>query len=389
METFDAVKTEKSNAMQRFRHVRKLAVLFRFLEACFALCLLSWLSARLPFAVRFSGDCFRHASVVLVSPLFVFLLGNVIVLTLLAKSGSFSGRTPAAGESPGVDLYDEFLKSSSENRQRIGTESPPPLQRGPTTDEVMFEDKAVCVVHTYTDGRRSERSLSERFPRAEKAAQMRRCETEVEKKGGECGGGMSELEMSSEEFRRKIEAFIAKQQRFRREEFMAIILQSKTIPEHQNSKSPNSGPCWLCSACPKKKYLHVENFNSYKMCGVTHQLMASTALLGVSSFTNNPHPKQRIPSEESSRFSTHRNQTPKITRWVAAVLKGWIGVARCSAGIIGMFPTCLVAVALSGGDAACSFTHASLSRAAGSREDGKHNRMGKALSLTHLHQSRV
>ncbi|XP_058092025.1 uncharacterized protein LOC131237940 [Magnolia sinica] len=231
----DTVKEEKAIAMKRYRQIRKIAILFRFLEACLALFFLSWFSTRLPVAVKISGDYFRHISVVVVSPFFVFLVGNAIILTLVVKSGQFSGHA-STGNSSGGDLYDEFLKNS-ENRHKMSTDSPP----SSSPEEVVYEDKSVCVVHSYADmdkdtdtdpKRPYQRSFSEKLRTVEKMPELRRSETEIVWRVDESSESAADLlcsesDMSNdEEFRRKIEAFIAKQQRFQREESMAIVLQN-------------------------------------------------------------------------------------------------------------------------------------------------------------------
>ncbi|OVA06213.1 protein of unknown function DUF4408 [Macleaya cordata] len=243
----DNVKAEKANAMRRYRRLRKIANLFRFFEICLVLMFLSWFSTQLPTALRISGDYFQNLSVFIVSPKFVFLVGNAIILTLFAKSGKFPGQNSTSSGS-GTDLYDEFIKNS-ESSQRIGTDVSLSLS---TPEEVVFHDKQtvyeessvmnthtpdIATVTAATDKKIYRRTQSENLNHAisEKPTvrELRRSETEkcrkVEnpRKKSEKVSGFEE-EMSNDEFRRKIEEFIAKQMRFHREESMAIVLQNKS-----------------------------------------------------------------------------------------------------------------------------------------------------------------
>lgn len=207
---------EKAIAMRRYRRIRKIAIFFRFLEACLALFFLTWFSSRLPIAAKSSGDFFRQLCIFLISPRFVFFFGNAIVLTLFFKSGQFSGRSPAGGSS-GIDLYDEFLKNS-ESHPKIRAE-----------EEIVYETKNVILENpkTRSDTRKEyRRSVSEGFPAEKGREALRRSETEVGGRAMESGGSApeaGELSREDEEFRRTIEEFIAKQKRFRREESMAIV----------------------------------------------------------------------------------------------------------------------------------------------------------------------
>ncbi|KAF5196276.1 tRNA-methyltransferase non-catalytic subunit trm6MTase subunit [Thalictrum thalictroides] len=140
----DNVKVEKANAMMKYNRLKKIADLFRFFEICVVLILLSWFSTRVPVTFRVLSDYFRHICVVVVSPCFVFLLGNVIVLTLFLKSGQFG--QSSTGISSGTDLYDEFVKNSC-NRDKIRSDissSVPEINISPPISEVItVEEKEI------------------------------------------------------------------------------------------------------------------------------------------------------------------------------------------------------------------------------------------------------
>lgn len=104
------LKTEKSNKIMKHRQLRKIANLLRYVEMCVVLVLISRASFQhLPVALKISSEYF---SGFMVSPRFVFLIGNVIIIALFAQSGQFSGKT-----TPEPDFYLEFLQNSTVNQE--------------------------------------------------------------------------------------------------------------------------------------------------------------------------------------------------------------------------------------------------------------------------------
>lgn len=228
---FDNVKAEKAKAMRRFNRLRSLAKAFRFLELLSALLFLAWTFERLPFAVKISGEFLLKLGGVVTSPLFVFLVSNVIIVTLIAKSGIFS-----AVNNVDSKIYDEII-NNAENRSKSECQK-----------EVLYQDKEI-ISEASIDTLSSEETEPEPEPdsefemdyprvyrrsKSEKLAirksweevtkELRRSETEkcrkVENMDGEL---VPEDELSNEEFQRTIEDFIAKQLRFRREESLSIV----------------------------------------------------------------------------------------------------------------------------------------------------------------------
>ena len=237
------IKAEKANAMLiRHSQLRRLANLLRLVEALVVLVLVSRLSLTIPHAVKNSGGLLRDLSAVLFGPRFVFVIGNLIVVVLFAKSGQFSPKKKLPLHD---DLYDEFLRRSGEKK---------------ATADHSHNNK---VVSRSTFGR----SKSEVFSPAGRAKRssrvLRRSETEKfgnidgeyckvvsdqnQKSGGDNGNDHEIVKveedvdtkkkkkqclypedlMSGEEFRLKVEAFIARQQRFRsmEEEFSSDDLE--------------------------------------------------------------------------------------------------------------------------------------------------------------------
>ncbi|KAL1544241.1 hypothetical protein AAHA92_21117 [Salvia divinorum] len=169
---FDNIKMEKANTISRYRSVKRITTLFRVVELLvFAIVVSRFSTAKL------SGEYFRSISVALISPRFVFLLGNAIVLILFFKSGQLS-----AQDGEGIaDFYDEFVEKCRKNEEKK-----------------VFDD---CKVISTKMCRSSSEKLAVHGGR-----KLTRSKTEAAE------------EMSSEEFRRTVEAFIARQQRFLREE---------------------------------------------------------------------------------------------------------------------------------------------------------------------------
>ncbi|KAF3441001.1 hypothetical protein FNV43_RR19287 [Rhamnella rubrinervis] len=235
---FYDVKAEKASAMQRYHRLRSLTKLFRLAELCVALLFLSWTFTRLPFAVKISGEYFRKLFSVIVSPLFVFMFCNAIIVSLIAKSGRFSGQNRSAANNVETELYEEIIKNSSE---RTRSESESDRQSTAIEEEIVYDDKQIIseVSSTATEEevdtddtdsdpisdhpKAYRRTQSEKFNREcyEKPhGELRRAQTEELKSGDD--------ELSDEEFNRTVEDFIAKQLRFRREESLSIVLPDQS-----------------------------------------------------------------------------------------------------------------------------------------------------------------
>ncbi|PIN03804.1 hypothetical protein CDL12_23672 [Handroanthus impetiginosus] len=111
---FHDIKVEKANAILRYRRIQRIATLFRFVEVFVFLIILSRFSAQFAFSLKLSGEYFRGISVTLISPRFVFLIGNAIVIVLFLKSGRFS---PKNGEKID-DLYEEYVEKCRQNQNQ-------------------------------------------------------------------------------------------------------------------------------------------------------------------------------------------------------------------------------------------------------------------------------
>lgn len=221
-------KTEKANAIKKHRQIQKIASFFRLIEICLILALISRFSIQLPVAVKNSNNYFRDLTVILVSPHFVFVIGNVIVITLFARSGQFSGQDPN-GKNSGTKLYEEFVEKSekSQGMHKYETES--------TEKRVTYvEYKVTEDTGTGLERKNYQRSQSEKYrrPNCNKSCrELRRSATEkcrrsaIDSAKGLEKKSCPEDNMSNEEFRCTIEAFIERQKRFRIDEENSYILE--------------------------------------------------------------------------------------------------------------------------------------------------------------------
>ncbi|KAK3195453.1 hypothetical protein Dsin_026763 [Dipteronia sinensis] len=193
---------------------------FRLIEICVVLLVVSRFSSQLPLAVKNSGGYFRELTIFIVSPRFVFVVGNLIVITLFAKSGQFSTQD-SPGKNSGSDLIKEFVEKSEKTHN---------IHR----QEIEYREKqSICAEKVASDEiKHYKRSQSENLRRVscnKPCGELRRSETEKCRKISNSGReklvkkSHPEDEMSNEEFRRTIEAFIARQQKFRREEEHSVI----------------------------------------------------------------------------------------------------------------------------------------------------------------------
>ncbi|KAK7264275.1 hypothetical protein RJT34_31882 [Clitoria ternatea] len=236
--SFNNLQAEKANAMLKHRRLRRIANLLRLVEVCVVLLFISRLSLQLPLAVRNSSELFRDFTLFMNTPRFVFLIGNLIIITLFAQSGQFSVHGSAKNETE-PDLYQDLVHKNtkiqgdpekqgiiinsdvSKNKEKV-IDSGEGDRRIDTGESKLIEKPGIetgeAKVKSY---RRCETEiLSEKRCRL-----LRRCETEKRRENTEQVPRISYPEdgMSNEEFRRTVEAFIAKQQRIRREEDYYLV----------------------------------------------------------------------------------------------------------------------------------------------------------------------
>ncbi|XP_030523694.1 uncharacterized protein LOC115736243 [Rhodamnia argentea] len=230
----DRKPEKRTTAFSSYFRFNVVLTAFRLLELGLALFFLLRVSTRVPLAVRLSYEYSFLLLGFVARPLFAFVLCNAIIVALLARACRFCAHRPAE-DGAVEELYEEIVKIS-ESRARPAL---PPVREA---EEVVYEDKEIISeVSTAARARGGDAGVfdfEEEVPEEDgdeeeecrgvplppEAEKRRR----TERSGGEpressCGSG--DEEMSNEEFQRAIEAFIAKQLRFRREETSAIVLQ--------------------------------------------------------------------------------------------------------------------------------------------------------------------
>ncbi|KAA8528667.1 hypothetical protein F0562_036022 [Nyssa sinensis] len=214
--------------MIRYRRLRNIVKLLHVLEVCVAFTLFSWLSTRLPNAVRISGEYIPQLSGYLLNPHLVFLIGNAIIIALVALY-----RQNYAGKNGGTDLFDDYIQNSERVASIVDIETQPPLTQQTTEHDKHIVCSLNAVAQMHCDAvdtaikqatkeiRRFQRTQSEKLKRDLRVKPHRelcRSETETHRR---IVPARNELRISSfnkvdtlsnEEFRRTIDAFILNHQ---------------------------------------------------------------------------------------------------------------------------------------------------------------------------------
>lgn len=218
MDSFD-VKLEKANAISRYRRLQKLTLVFRLVEFFVFLIMISKISSQmLPLAFKFSqfsSEYFQGLYASVFSPRFVFIIGNAIIVILFIKSGQLSSGREISSNSSKVDFYDEYVKSCHRTSETIihnSDEEGRKMCRSRSENYMMMREN-----HDETQ-RKLRRSLTSERSQIKSSigcvGEMKVAEVK----------GYAEDELSNEEFRRTVEAFIARQQKsLRDEEFAPIV----------------------------------------------------------------------------------------------------------------------------------------------------------------------
>ncbi|KAL8130624.1 hypothetical protein V2J09_019779 [Rumex salicifolius] len=220
--------------MFRCPSFKNIASIAKTLEFFFAVMFLfrsiSCSSVYFPAAVELGGFLFRRLCMILVSHRFMFFLGNLIVITLFVKSGG-SNRCGTSDSGNSNDEEDYLIGQFVPPNEMVSCEIV-------ASEETVPNEKH--TVPTEIEGRSDSgrgnpspemrrRARSEDF-KAEvtEKFQLRRSETEaglkMERSSEESTGRRTTVEdLSNEEFQRKVEAFIERQQRFLREESSSMV----------------------------------------------------------------------------------------------------------------------------------------------------------------------
>ncbi|XP_031107441.1 uncharacterized protein LOC116012110 [Ipomoea triloba] len=150
---------------------------------------------------KVSADYLRELSVIILTPRFVFVLGNAIVIIVVLKSGN---------------SLDNNGSASTDNNLEHGR-----------NHEYVYKEPRIRVSGPENKIRRSQSSENmgrvHRLKEAAAGKELRRQATFTCRKRDVAA---ATDEMSNEEFRRRVETFIARQQRSLREEEFSSLLVS-------------------------------------------------------------------------------------------------------------------------------------------------------------------
>lgn len=181
--------------------MQKMRAMLAFIQFCIFFIIGSHLPLGFP---KVSADYLRELSVIIVTPRFVFILGNAIVIILVLKSGNSLDK-------------DNNGSASTDNKVEHGR-----------NHEYVYKEPRIRVSGPDNKIRRSQSSENmARVHRLKEAAasgkELRRQATFTCRKRDVAA---ATDEMSNEEFRRRVETFIARQQRSLREEEFSSLLVS-------------------------------------------------------------------------------------------------------------------------------------------------------------------
>ncbi|OIV92705.1 hypothetical protein TanjilG_25137 [Lupinus angustifolius] len=202
--------------MSRFNVFTSITNTLRILELFIALLLFSWFLTHLPLSAHY----LHKLSSFIGNPLFIFAISNAIIAALVAQSGQLTT----------ADDDGDTNNTSHSSLSRVAEEL---HQRKTVTNTHESETSTVtvtdCCVVTESNSdlrkfyRRSQSETSTENDEEGKKPARRKLRRSVTEKVR-----YPEDKLSNEEFQRTIEAFIAKQMRFLKEESMDIFLHEQT-----------------------------------------------------------------------------------------------------------------------------------------------------------------
>lgn len=222
---FDNVKFEKEKAIARFNRLHTIMRVRQLIEVAAVFAAISWCSSRAPAIFRSTAASLLDFSTCLSNHHIVFLIGNAIIVMLLM----LCRRTDAPAPARRRELYDDYVKYSETARAM-----PSPPQQGEevalaaglgdcdkqivavraeeATASSQCDDAAAVIEKAAKQIRRFQRTQSEVLRReiaVRQGAELRRSETECGMKTVNTDAAGIE-NLSNEEFRRRVDAFIDK-----------------------------------------------------------------------------------------------------------------------------------------------------------------------------------
>ncbi|KAK4740181.1 hypothetical protein R3W88_003878 [Solanum pinnatisectum] len=237
---FHNIKLEKANAMLRYKKRQRVTMLFRFIVFCIFFTIISRFSIQLPL----STDYVKGFGVTLFSPRFVFVLVNIIVIILFFKSGHSSAKDGSA-DNVKFDLYDGYKQKYSMNNEAYCEKQRKQTILVQEANCEQSKKQSILVEETNSEHSKkqsivAERRLEKRIHRSHSENSL--CLPHDEKKPRKrmirsaTVGWLKNIDtdsvkpamtatsdgLNSDEFRKTVEAFIARQQRLLKEEEFSI-----------------------------------------------------------------------------------------------------------------------------------------------------------------------
>ncbi|PSR99656.1 Protein translocase subunit SecA like [Actinidia chinensis var. chinensis] len=222
---YHSIQSEKAKAMMRFRRLRNIAKMWRLLELLVAIAVLSWSSTRRPLALKLAGQFVLQLYEYIFHPFFNFVIGNAIIIVVVLIS-----RKNNAGDNeisdPYVENGDALNHAVSDELTQI-PEASPVEEKECENKQIVISENAVtesqcdavstAIEEATKQIQRFQRTQSEKLKsdlRVKPRRELRRSETVAISDNRAISSLDTVDTLSSEEFRRKIETFIAEQQRF-------------------------------------------------------------------------------------------------------------------------------------------------------------------------------
>lgn len=223
MDTFKVqdMTSEKANSSSRHGMVKKFTTFVRFVEVIFFFSLVFSRSCNLFSTYNLFSISSDYLSIRIItttllrSPIFVFFTGNAIILVLFL----ISGRLPSSNKT--TDFHEEYLKKCRRDHETICRDQKlKPYHHAKKTirrsqSESTMTDRQ--VLHETDDNHQVSHNL-------------KRCTSAQRFHVG--SSLYTEEKMSNDEFRNKVEAFIARQQMFLKEEEEYYSLPSDVYKRH-------------------------------------------------------------------------------------------------------------------------------------------------------------
>ncbi|XP_008441123.2 uncharacterized protein LOC103485351 [Cucumis melo] len=219
--------------------LQSMVKIFRFTEVLGAMGFLIWTFSRLPLVLKVSSDFISQISNYFTSPVFGFILCNIIIVSLIAKPHNFSGGKINGDNDVETELFNELVEDGAVTSLSLaGSEPNGRLCSDTEQEKIAYEDKEVISEVTSTRAAVFTEKMENFGLESEKlklvwtefgGGELRRLKAEEE---AIWGGGVSpervgnREELSNMEFQRRIDAFIARELRFRWEESGAVVLRS-------------------------------------------------------------------------------------------------------------------------------------------------------------------